>query len=294
MDILQDYTNFVNMRGLTNLYFYRVRDFLKYCDSKNLDFKKLTYREFTEFILYCREERKNQNGTLNNVLKALRKFYAWCGDNKIVEETVVNDIIKIKFFKVEQKIRDFLTERELRDVMYKVIKYSRHRSSNAKIRAIFLFLFFTGLRLREFLKLKREDIDLENKKVYVRVPVKNSCEVLSYFTDEVKNALKEYFISEPEGRNAFNCSKKVLANLFKKANGYLKDKHITTHTFRHSFTMMLSENEVDITVAQKLLNQKSIESTRIYYKPYLKLIERIYRDKIDKDNPKDRHHTEIS
>ena len=42
------------------------------------------------------------------------------------------------------------------------------------------------------------------------------------------------------------------------------EKHITPHTFRHTFATLLLEEDVDITYIQQLLGHSSIVTTQIY------------------------------
>jgi hypothetical protein len=48
---------------------------------------------------------------------------------------------------------------------------------------------------------------------------------------------------------------------------------------------MLAESDINLRVAQKLLGHKSITSTLIYYDPDARIVERIYKAKIDVIEP---------
>jgi len=54
---------------------------------------------------------------------------------------------------------------------------------------------------------------------------------------------------------------RAISNAVKKA-GVLK--HVTAHTFRHSFATHLLENGHDIRTVQELLGHESVETTMIY------------------------------
>ena len=140
-------------------------------------------------------------------------------------------------------------------------------------------------------KLKRKDIDLDNRSVIVRIPTKNRIERTVFFPRSIMatkryhainmtDLLRDYFSYEQEDINAFNMSHPQLKRLIKALKPFAPKKNLTVHTFRHSFARMLAREGIDSRVAQKLLGHKDIQSTMIYYDPDIDIIQELYEKKV--------------
>jgi integrase len=140
--------------------------------------------------------------------------------------------------------------------------------------------------MKEFLRLKRANIDLDKMRILIKIPTKNSTERYGYFTPEVRDILIEYFNLEPETHNAFNTTEHQLKYFVERMNQYLPpNKHISIHSLRHSYAIMLAERNVNVAIAQKLLGHRNITTTMVYYAPKDRVVERIYRDSVNFINP---------
>ena len=293
--MLIDFKNHLQAKGFDSNYFYRIKPFLTFCEENKIDYYNIKLSELNQFLLYLRT-KKLQNGTINNFINALRNFYKFLSDNKFVGQKVINIIYKIKLVKYERKIKDYITEEELSDLIEMGISFCNNIQP-IKIQAILYFLFYTGLRKNEILNLKRKDIDLKEKTVIVRIPTKNKVERIVFFPEKVNNPkvnnpkkdnkiipittiLYSYFESEPEEKNAFNITSGKLSYLIHNLKAFVPNKNLTIHTFRHSFARMLASKQIDSRIAQKLLGHKNIESTMIYYDPDIDVIKKIYNEKI--------------
>ena len=132
-----------------------------------------------------------------------------------------------------------------------------------KFKAIFYFLFYTGIRSGEIDTLKRSDIDLENRKAKIYVSkTKEEREV--YFNEATKTMLQEYFDSEPEVDNAFNMTVNGLHVRTKDFKHHLSDIHFHLHLFRSSFAVHCLRSGMQILSVSKSLGHKNIQTTMKY------------------------------
>jgi integrase/recombinase XerD len=135
-------------------------------------------------------------------------------------------------------------------------------------------LFATGVRVTELCELKNSHIDM--KEGVIKVHGKGSRErIIQICNKETLSVLKNYFklfksqidrsdyffinrLNEPlKSQSVRNLVKSIT-----KKTGLTK--HITPHTFRHTFATLLLEEDVDIKYIQSLLGHSSIATTQIY------------------------------
>jgi len=277
--ILLEFKAYLKVKDYSNLYLNLVTVYLSFCSKSNLDFKVITYQNLNSFILYLKD-KKLSNGYINNFIKSIRFFYKFLVDIDMLKPNILNIINKVKLFKVEVKVKDFITLKELDKLVLDCINY--HESMDyRKIKTLLNFMFYTGLRRNELLNLKRQDINLIERTALIRVPTKNKNERIVLFPKKVAVMLEEYFQSEDETINAFNMTIATMMHFFNFLKQFVPEgKRISAHTLRHSFANMLASEGVDISIAQKLLGHKDINSTLIYYNPNLDIIKKIYRQKI--------------
>lgn len=140
--------------------------------------------------------------------------------------------------------------------------------------AILELLFATGIRVNELCKLKTSNIERNYGSIMVNG--KGSRErIIQVCHHETKSALREYndlFLKKRNGSEYFfinrlnnPISDQSVRFMIKKHSSKLNlQKHITPHTFRHTFATLLLEEGVDLKYIQHLLGHSSIMTTQIY------------------------------
>lgn len=131
-------------------------------------------------------------------------------------------------------------------------------------------LFATGVRVSELCQLQWKDIDLTQG--IIKVHGKGSKErIIQICSKGVVSIMKEYcqyfqptasFFINRLGREISPQSVRLLVKRCIKELHLAK--HITPHTFRHTFATLLLEEDVDIKYIQSLLGHSSIVTTQIY------------------------------
>lgn len=141
-------------------------------------------------------------------------------------------------------------------------------------RAVLELMFASGMRVSEVCGLRPEDIDL--KSGLVRIMGKGSRQrIVQICHEDVLSSLKKYEVisskqSRRKGYFFLNRRKSKLSEqsiriMISKYSGKAGiEKHITPHTFRHSFATLLLEQDVDIKYIQQFLGHSSINTTQIY------------------------------
>ncbi|MEG8989722.1 site-specific integrase [Ignavibacteria bacterium 4148-Me] len=145
---------------------------------------------------------------------------------------------------------------------------------NRKLRLLFLFDFYTGLRLGEIANLKWQDVNLKGK--YISVGNENfqtkSRKVRKVPLNDVALSILEELKSMSHNSsyvfcksNSFPFTTDYISKRFKKllrANGY--DENYSFHSIRHSTASNLACIGVPIPIIQQILGHSDIKTTMIY------------------------------
>lgn len=149
-------------------------------------------------------------------------------------------------------------------------------SDIAKMRniAVVEMLFATGVRISELCSLRNRDVDL-NVGIVRIIGKGNKERIVQLCQSETLSALRHWAEYKPDSsaadapfftnrlHNALSTqSVRHMIHHISSAVGI--DKHITPHTFRHTFATLLLEEDVDMRYIQKLLGHSSITTTQIY------------------------------
>lgn len=165
-------------------------------------------------------------------------------------------------------------------------------------RAIFLMLLRTGMRVGELLKLYINDVDLYENKVKIYEGEKNAVGRVVYFSDDARDALREWLkIKDPGKARIFHSRRRstlgyesvrrLFAKYIDKAG--LADKGYTIHCLRHTYASQLLNAGLPLECLRELLGHSSLEVTRIYARltdntreeQYFKAMEKVLKGEID-------------
>ncbi|KAA6318645.1 Tyrosine recombinase XerC [termite gut metagenome] len=210
------FDDFVKERGTKNDWtfstyekFASVKNHLLAFD-KDIQFNDWNEFRLTDYVNYLRAEKKMRNSTIDNQLDFLRWFLRWAVE-KGYSENRAFEAFKPKL-KTTQKKVIFLTWEELNRLRDYPIPESKKYLE--RVRDVFLFCCFTGLRYSDVFNLRRSDV----KSGHIEVTTVKTADSL---TIELNNHSKT--ILDKYKDTAFEDDKALPVISNQKMNDYLKE-----------------------------------------------------------------------
>ena len=175
-----------------------------------LSFEFFDEEGLTKYVQYLREVREMRNSTIGKQLSFLKWFLRWSFKQGMHSNNAY-DTFKPKLKDTQKKII-FLTWEELNKL--REFKIPPTKQALERVRDVFLFQCFTGLRYSDVFNLRRSDI----KGDYIEVTtVKTSDSLIIELNDHSRAILEKYKDVEFENDKALP----VITN--QKMNDYLKE-----------------------------------------------------------------------
>ena len=246
-----------------------VLEYLNYLNREALNFKKVEYSDIRFYLMYLKDEKKDDNSSINRKLSSLRGFYKFMANEGIVKSNVFS---LVNGPKKSKKLPRYFEYNELEELF----KVPDTRNPLGQRDLLLLeMLYATGVRGGELVSIKVKDIDLNNRNILILG--KGNKERFVQFGEYCEDILKEYL---KDGRKILNS--KDSDYLFLNNNGgeltergvrFILDKlikqtginkNISPHMIRHSFATHLLNEGCDLLTVQKLLGHESIKATQIY------------------------------
>jgi integrase len=176
-----------------------------------------------------------------------------------------NPMTKVPKAKSDEK-RLFMTDDELTKVFnlidsdLKTLRVKRHLRFLREFRNLVIFLLNTGLRRREALHLKRNDLDFVHNLIHVVETKTGRTRVIpmNKTSKEILLQLEEHLFGK---MNLEHVSRK-----FGIYVGRAKMENFRLHSLRHTFATNLIAAGVDIYTVSRLLGHSDIRTTMIYAK----------------------------
>lgn len=178
----------------------------------NIKFIDWTEAKLTEYVNFLRTEKKMRNSTIENQLDFLTAFLRWAYEHKNRYNTKNEfETFKPKLKKTKKKVI-FLTWEELSQLQnYEIPETKKYLE---RIRDVFLFLCFTGIRYSDVYNLKRSDV---KEKHFEITTIKDVDSIKVEFNKHSKVILDKYKATPLENNKALP----VISN--QKMNDYLKE-----------------------------------------------------------------------
>lgn len=220
---------------------------------------------------FAHEHSQTKTSTANRRLATLRRFYAWCQRENLIQH---DPCLNLKSAKQAQRLPNTLSEKQVEDLLQAP---DLNTDLGLRDRAMLETLYATGLRVSELITLNTINLSLSEGiiKVYQG---KGGKDRLVPLGQEAQHWLEKYIQSARTNL----LGAKTSSALFVTSRGgamtrqsfwlivkkYAVIAGITTplspHVLRHAFATHLLNHGADLRVIQLLLGHSDISTTQIY------------------------------
>jgi len=256
-----------------------LRQFLKFLRDESLEIYSATKDSVRDFIMVLTENRYNRNSVVRK-LSTLRRFYTFMVKRGFVSE---NPLVSLFSPKQEKVLPNFLTQSEMEKLIENI---PLDDPLGIRDRAIVEFLYSTGIRIGELVRLDISDIR-DTRQILIKG--KGNKERIVFLGEYAIKSLKKY-LEEVRPKLIRNDKEKALflsrfgtrltcrsIERMMEKYGIQIGKDISPHTIRHSFATHLLENGADLRAVQELLGHSDLSTTQKYTHITLERLKEIYK-----------------
>lgn len=270
-----------------------------YIKGSDLEFLKVHSIKSLKIQEYYNKLAKNKSySQIKKLNKLLKSFFIYCESEGYISKNPCNNVtIPNSSSKPNKCDITYFDENE--------IKQLKDAIKGNKFEALILTALGTGLRQGELLALKWENVDIDNRILYVKESIKKV-----YIFDNTGNKHQETIIQKPKTENSIRhvdlpdkivsllkklphngeyvfCDEKGLPYSAKTVFGnwkrILEQSNIPYkkfHSLRHTYASMLLNKGVDLKTVQDLMGHSDISITQIY----LHILPKTKSDAVNKIN----------
>ena len=252
--------------------FKDILDFIGLKKIENLqDFKRQDSVDFINFL----QAKNNCNLTIRKKARKFKAFFNYAIELDLLDK---NPFFMPKLIQSEQELEN----EECKPFDFEQIK-TLIKSSSGELKSYLTIAFFTGLRTGELLGLKKDDLDLSEKKAHIkRTLLGDDKTTNSPKTRSSYRTIDLLPIVAKELENIVSKSTSATGFLFKSTRRKLRNKFYTLqeeleieprrrlYDTRHSFaSVMLSKGEEPMWVSRVMLGHSTLTQTFQTYAKYL-------------------------
>ena len=188
---LQNFERELLLRGYSE---ETIKNYLHY----NLDFINfihkpvniVTSKDIKTYLFYLLKDKNAQEATINSAISALKFYYDYF--------LARNLFSKIKRAKLPKKIPEVLSKKEIQSMI--------DTTMNLKHRLLIELLYSSGLRVSEAVKIKIEDIDIEERIARIRKGKGKKDRLVIISNKLIKDLRKYLFVRDDNNSYLFNKS----------------------------------------------------------------------------------------
>jgi integrase/recombinase XerD len=229
----------------------------------DLTMDQIGYEFINSYDLYLKKSLNLHKNTINKYHSRLRTLLL-----RALAEGIISKQPYANFKLITEKTdREFLSQDDLVKVIAKDLS---HNKSLDKVKDLFVFSCYTGLRFQDAQNLTTGNLTSYNKKAFLRFAQEKTGRAIDIPLLPVAKKILDKYKDEPE-RKILNKLLPKISN--QKVNSYLKvisdlaelKKTLTHHMARHTFaTTICLNNGMPMEDVSKLLGHSSLKTTAIY------------------------------
>lgn len=234
----------------------------------DLDFiQRVNLTDAYQFIIYCKNERKNNETTRARRVVSIRRFYTYLSDNLGIIEK--NPMKSLEAPKTKKALPKYLTLEEAEKLLSVIDGKFKERDY-----AIITLFLNCGMRLSELVSIDYTDIKSDGsliitgkgnkeRKVYLNQACINA--VTDYMKVRQNNNVRDraLFLSSRNQRISTKTVQHLVYTYLDKAG--LGDRGLSVHKLRHTAaTLMYQHGNVDLLILKEILGHENLGTTEIY------------------------------
>jgi len=255
----QEYKLRLNSRTLKS-YIYSIT---RLSDFAKVEPTHVSKKDIRHWLLHLSEAGQKTN-TINNRLIGLKTFFNFCMEEGYVNQNPAKDI---PYLKQGDKKPIYLNKEQL-TLCRELVK------GKVMERALLEVLFATGVRISELIAMKREEINWDERSVFIPegkgkkeriVPFSRECgEYLSAYLESRTDDLPYVFVNSRLNRQLHYPRINESFRYYSSQLGF----RVTPHMLRHTFATHLVKRGMPIDILQLILGHDNQKTTQVYTRFY--------------------------
>lgn len=229
--------------------------------------KQISLNDAYQFLIYCKNERKNNEATRARRVIAIRRFFSYLTDNQGLLAT--NPMKNLDTPKIKKTLPKYLTLDEAKKLLSVIEGNNKERD----FAMITLFLN-CGMRLSELVSMNYNDIKSDGTLVITgkgnkerTIYLNQACidAISNYMRVRANNGVKDkaLFLSGRNQRISPRMVEITVQKYLEKAG--LGGRGLSVHKLRHTAaTLMYQHGNVDVLVLKEILGHENLSTTEIY------------------------------
>ncbi len=261
-------------------------------DELGISIAKFTFGECTRervlgFMAHL-AKLGSKPSTRNQRLATLKSYMLFASDKDVTLQSIALEVKRVPQCKAPKTRKDVIPE----EAMGAILNRPPNTKMGIRDRTIMILLYDSGTRLAEILGLIVTDVAITGNNPYIRVHGKGSKQRIVPISMKTAKHLDQY-ISVFHGRECpettllfYTVIKGVVGemsegNVERFIKGYAEKARLSCpsvlervhpHMFRRTRATELYQNGVSLPLISRLLGHASLETTKIYAKPSLKML----------------------